>query len=222
MIRAVIYDMDGLLLDSEPLWQEAEIRVFGGVGISLTREQCMEFMGVPVGEVVARRFREKPWSGRTREQVKDEIIAAVEALVLERGRPLPGVRESLAYMRRKELACALASSSAMRLIETVLQKFGLNDSFSVVHSAEQEEHGKPHPAVFLTTARKLGIDARECLVLEDSVNGVIAGKAAGMQVIAIPAAHHRNDPRFAIADLRLRSLEELGDEVLERLGRSTP
>lgn len=213
MIKAVIFDMDGLILDSEPFWQEAEIEIFGKLGFTLTREQCMEFMGVPVNEVVAHRFQQKPWSGRTQQQVQDEIITRVEALVLERGVLLAGVQDAIEFVRKKRIPCAVASSSAMRLITTVLQKFDLHSSFDVVHSAEFEPFGKPHPGVFLTTAGKLGIEPSACLVLEDSFNGVLAAKAARMQVVAVPPKEYANDRRFEIADAVVKSLVGFGEEV---------
>jgi HAD superfamily hydrolase (TIGR01509 family) len=211
MINAVVFDMDGLLLDSEPLWQEAEIDAFGSVGLTLTREQCMEYMGVPINEVVAERFRQKPWSGKSQDQLREEIIAKVEAFVEQRGTLLPGVREALAFTRSKGATCALASSSSVRLINAVLKKFDMLTSFDVVHSAEFEEYGKPHPGVFLTTAKKLGVEPTTCLVIEDSFNGILAAKAARMKVLAVPPKEYANDPRFVIADAVVESLLGFGE-----------
>jgi HAD superfamily hydrolase (TIGR01509 family) len=217
MINAVIFDMDGLLLDSEPFWQEAEIEVFGRLGIALTREHCMEFMGVRIGEVVAHRFRENPWATKTPQEVQDEIVEQVEQLVLDRGTPLPGVHEAIAFVRSKGIPCALASSSSMRLISAVLQRLDLQSEFNVVHSAEFEAFGKPHPGVFLTTAATLGIEPSACLVLEDSFNGVLAAKAARMSVIAVPPKEYAADPRFVIADAVIGSLAEFGEDVWGRM-----
>jgi HAD superfamily hydrolase (TIGR01509 family) len=213
MIGAVIFDMDGLLLDSEPFWQEAEIEVFGGLGIPLTKEQCAEFMGVPINEVVEHRFREKPWTAKTTQEVQDEIIERVKQMVLERGKPLAGVHESIAFVRAKGIPCALASSSSMRLISAVLGKFNLQSAFAVIHSAEFEAFGKPHPGVFLTTAATLGVAPGACLVLEDSFNGILAAKAAQMRVIAVPPREYAADPRFIIADAVIGSLTAFGEGV---------
>jgi HAD superfamily hydrolase (TIGR01509 family) len=217
MIKAVIFDMDGLLLDSEPFWQEAEIEVFGRLGIALTREQCMEFMGVPINEVVAHRFREQPWKTKTVREVQNEIVERVEGLILDRGSPLPGVQEAIEFVRSKGIPCALASSSSMRLISIVLQTLDLQSVFTVIHSAEFEAFGKPHPGVFLTTAATLGVEPSACLVLEDSFNGVLAAKAARMSVIAVPPKEYANDPRFVIADGVIGSLAEFGEGVWERV-----
>ena len=103
----------------------------------------------------------------------------------------------------------LASSSTYRLIDCTLESLGLKDFFEVIHSAQEEALGKPHPAVYLSAAAKLGVAASGCLAIEHSLNGVIAAKAARMTVVAIPEAHQQSDPRFAVADHRLESLQAL-------------
>lgn len=219
MIEAVIYDMDGVLLDSEPFWQEAEIEVFASVGLHLTVDDCRETMGIPIEDVVAYRFSQKPWSGKTQEEVVYEILEGVERRVLERGELLPGVRESLQFFSNRRVPVGLASSSPMKLILTVLQKFGLERTFRVVHSAEYEEYGKPHPAVFLSTARHLHVAPERCLVIEDSFNGVIAAKAARMKVLVVPPSVLWDDTRFSLADWKLHSLVELNEDILENINK---
>lgn len=200
-MRAAIFDMDGLLIDSEPLWREAEIDVFRTVGLELTDAECMETTGLRIDEVVAFRHAQHPWAEPGLGVVASRIVGALVALVRERGEALPGAREVIARCRDEGLATALASSSPRRVIDATLERLGL--SFPVIVSAEDDRYGKPHPAVFLRTAELLGVPPTECLVFEDSVNGVIAAKAARMTVIAVP---ERPDPRFAIADRVLGSL----------------
>jgi sugar-phosphatase len=125
------------------------------------------------------------------------------------------VESSVRYFRSLGLKIALASSSAMSLIETVLKKLELSNVFEVVNSAEHLEYGKPHPEIFIQTAKDLGIKPGECLVIEDSFNGVLAAKAAKMQVIAIPDKEHRNDKGFVIADHILNSLKEVENINIE-------
>ena len=105
-----------------------------------------------------------------------------------------------------QLKVALASSSAYRVIRAVVERLGLADAFDLIYSAEEEEYGKPHPGVYLTTAHRLGVAPTRCLAVEDSLNGVLAAKAARMKCVAIPEAEARHDPRFAIADTVLDSL----------------
>lgn len=217
MITAVIYDMDGVLLDSEPYWHEAQIEVFATVGINLTVEDCLKTTGTAIDEVVARYYQRTPWSGKTQEEVMYEIIEGVEQRVLQRATLLPGVQKSLEFFKSKNVALALASSSHARLIYTVLKKFSLEHTFRIVHSAEHEEYGKPHPAVFLSTARHLHTEPRNCLVIEDSLNGLIAAKAATMKAIVVPPPFTWNDTRFDLADCKLHSLEEINDELWQKI-----
>ena len=217
MIQAVIFDMDGVLVDSEPFWQEAEMNVFATVGLHLTRAQCIETTGLPIADVVAIRFRQHPWNGKAQEVVSGEITGEVIRIVLERAVPLDGVPEVLEFFRNRRLPLALASSSSPELIAAVLGKLSLTDTFQVVHSAEQEQYGKPHPAVFLSTAGQLHTDPARCLVFEDSFNGLIAAKAARMKTVALPMRTQRSEPRFDIADVKLNSLEEFSERHWEYL-----
>ena len=145
-------------------------------------------------------------------QVSDEILNGVELRVRERAVPLAGVMDVLEFFEQRRIPTALASSSPFQLIQTVLNKFSLENRFSIVHSAEHKEYGKPHPAVFLTTAKRLHIPPEHCLVIEDSFNGLIAAKAARMKTIVIPMAEQWNEARFDIADSKLKSLGEFSEQ----------
>lgn len=221
MIEAAIFDMDGLLVDSEPLWRQAEQVVFPRVGIHLTDEMCLQTMGTRVDEVVQHWFKTKPWEGPSLKEVADEIVEAVIDLVRREGKLKEGGEYILDFCASQGLEIALASSSSARLIEAVVDQFGIRKYFSVLQSAESEPYGKPHPGVFLTTAAKLGIEPTACLVFEDSFAGVIAAKAARMKVVAVPAAEHYEQNCFAIADLKLRSLRQFDAAALERLNRDS-
>jgi mannitol-1-/sugar-/sorbitol-6-/2-deoxyglucose-6-phosphatase len=212
-IRAVIFDMDGVLIDSEPLWQESEIEVFGRVGLRLDHQMCMQTMGMRVDAVVDYWHERHPWEKVPKREIEEGIIDQVVKRILLKATPKAGVTESIGFLRGKGARTALASSSSYRIIGAVLDKFGLGDKFELIHSAEEEEHGKPHPAVYLTTARKLSLSPEDCLAIEDSFNGVMAAKNAGMRCIAVPDSLSRNDPRFEAADVRLNSLSEINDEV---------
>jgi HAD superfamily hydrolase (TIGR01509 family) len=127
---------------------------------------------------------------------------------------MPGLEHAITNARSAGLELALASSSSPVLIDAVLDKLGLGDTFAVVCSAVEEELGKPHPAVFLTTARLLGVKPDECVVIEDSVAGVRAARAAGTRVIAIPPRHLSENDAYIEADLKLASLNEITAEIL--------
>ena len=167
--------MDGVLIDSEPFWREADISVYASVGVHLTEEMCMQTMGMSCIGSVEYWYERFPWQGKSLEQVKDEIEYFVVDRVKSHGKAMPGVDYILDFFEKQQIQLALASSSSMHIIEAVLERLQIKSRFKVYHSAQFEKAGKPHPDVFLTTAKKLGVDPNECLVFEDSVNGVKAG-----------------------------------------------
>lgn len=213
-IEAVIFDMDGLLIDSEPLWKEAEIAVFATVGIELTVEMCHATEGFRLDEAVAYWHQQYPWQGKSLKQVEQEVMQTLTTLLRQRGKAMPGVYEVLERLKSRGIKMGLASSSVMSLIETVVDQLQIRPYFQVLWSAEYEEHGKPHPAVFLTTAQKMGVDPARVLVFEDSYNGVLAAKRAGMVAVAVPDPSQAHLPKFDIADLKLPSLQAFTDGLL--------
>jgi sugar-phosphatase len=200
MINGVIMDMDGLLIDSEPFWRKAEIAAFAKLGCKLDDRMLNRTMGMRNDEVV------KYWVSYFKPgevnygAVELDILASVQEQVEANGRHLPGVLETLDFFKNKQIPIALASSSPMGIIQSVVDTLGIERYFKVMCSAEFEEFGKPHPAVFLSASNYLRISPEECVVFEDSVNGVIAAKAAKMHCIAIPSVKDLKDKRFAIAD----------------------
>lgn len=219
MIKAIIYDMDGLLIDSEPIWREAEKEIFAEVGITLTDEMCFTTVGLRIDEVVQHWFEKFPWNNISEEIIKEKIINKVIELILEKGELLPGVLDTIIYFNKNNYPLAIASASPMKIIQAVVEKFELAKHFSIIHSAEHEDFGKPHPAVFITTAKLLNVLPQHCLVFEDSLNGVIAAKAARMKVIAVPEPIHYEDKRFEIADMRLKSLKEFKESVFLEINK---
>lgn len=217
VLAAVIYDLDGLLIDSEPCWVQAEIEILGALGVPLTPERCLETTGLRMDEAVGYWFARHPWIGVAPEAVVQRIVARVLTLLAERPPLKPGVRRSLAVVRRAGLRVALASSSPLALIEGVLERVRLRNAFEQVVSAEGERFGKPHPGVYLTTAARLGIAPAACVALEDSVNGVLSATSAGMRCIAVPERWPVEDPRFARAQAVVRSLLEVDAALLSRV-----
>ena len=130
---------------------------------------------------------------------------------------MKGAESLLADLRREGFRIGLASSSSTRMINALLSHFGLYEAFDAVVSADLVEYGKPHPAVFLHCASLLGTPHFNALVLEDSVGGAIAGKAARMKVIAVPDALHYDDPRYSIADAKVPSLESVDIQMIRTL-----
>lgn len=214
MIEAVIFDMDGILIDSEPFWQAAEKVVFKKVGIDITDDMCRQTIGLRIDEVVQHWYRRCPWNGMRLKQVQDEIVMGVINLVNQRGELISGVKYALRFFKNKKIKIALASSSDMVLINAVLGKFNLHSEFEIIHSGENEMYGKPHPAIYLTAAKLLNVDPTSCLAIEDSFNGLIAAKAARMKTICIPEHCVWDHTKYDIADVKLKSLEEISEQVI--------
>ena len=214
MIEAIIFDMDGLLIDSEPIWQEAEVAVFNKIGVPLTLEMTPQTMGLRTDEVVEYWHKELPWETPSLKDVSELIDATVIELIKSKGMAKAGVNEAITVCEVAGLPIAIASSSPTLLINIVLNKLNIADKIKLIHSAHDEEYGKPHPAVYINTAKDLGVHPNHCLAFEDSVNGVLAAKAAKMKCIAIPEPEARNNKRFGIADIILDSLHDFNQEML--------
>lgn len=212
--------MDGLLLDSEVLWHEAEVEIFGALGVPLERDATRETKGMYVTEVVRYWRARHPWREPSDEAVTAKILDRVGALVESKGRLMPGALRALDLTAARG-PVGLASSTPTALIERSLAHFGLRARFSVVASAADEAAGKPDPAVFLTAARRLGVPGSACLALEDSAAGVIAAKAASMTCVAVPEPDERNRLEFASADLILDTLTDLDERWLDERFRAT-
>lgn len=210
---AVIFDMDGVLIDSEPLWKIAMEKTFHSVGCGITKEDFQHTVGLRIDEVVEYWYNEVGWEKYTAKEVEGQIVESMIKLIQENGAPLPGVIKTIAFLKAKGISIGLATSSYVVLIKTVLETLSIENEFDFVHSAENETYGKPHPAVFLTVAKKLGAEAHKCLVIEDSLNGIVSGKAARMTVVCIPEKTHNPEPRLILADYTFESMEEFLKEI---------
>jgi sugar-phosphatase len=211
--------MDGLLVDSEVLWHEAEIEILRALGVPLAVEGCRTTKGMFVHEVTEHWFARYPWSGPTPAEVAVTIVDRVIELILTKARLKPGALHAVDLCAGLGLSLAVASSSEYRLIDAALSHFGLRERFGVIHSAEDEEYGKPHPAVFLTAARRMSVSPKRCVVWEDAPAGVVAAKAASMACIAVPEPGEAIHPAFGLADLVVDSLDEVDATLLGRVAR---
>jgi HAD superfamily hydrolase (TIGR01509 family) len=206
MDRAVIFDMDGLLIDSEPLWRQAELAIFATVGIEITDEMAEVTKALRTDATTAYWYNYRPWSGPTLHEVENAVIDRVGELMRTAGRAKDGVPEILEHFAARGYRIGLASNSPDSLIAIALDRLGITGYFDTTASSVHEREGKPDPAVYASAARRLGVAPAACIVFEDSVVGVQAGKAAGMTTVAVPPAEHFDDAGYDIADLKLRSL----------------
>jgi sugar-phosphatase len=213
-IKAIIFDMDGVIIDSEPFWETAEERVFSSVGVTITPELSKITQALTTSDVTQFWYDRQPWQSKTKKEVENEVIGMVESLIQSEGRAIAGVQELLPLLKRHGYRIGLATNSPQRLIHAVLSKLDLSDYFDVVSSGDDEHEGKPHPAIYFTVAKKLGVDPESCLVFEDSHSGLTAAKRAGMRAIAVTGQDNINDPKFDLADGRIRNFSEFDLSLL--------
>ncbi len=208
MIAAVIFDMDGLLVDSEPFWLRAELEVYKRLGLDLRQHMNHETSGLRIDASVLYWYDRFPWVGKSLLEVQNEILQRVEELVCLEGKPKPGALDLVRALADAKVPLAVCSSSPLHLIKVALKQIAVIDYFPILNSAESEAHGKPHPAAYLKTAERLKIAPQKILVFEDSFWGAIAAKAARMKVVAVPEAYALQSSRFDFCDQKISSLAE--------------
>jgi mannitol-1-/sugar-/sorbitol-6-/2-deoxyglucose-6-phosphatase len=207
-VKALIFDMDGVLIDSEPLWRRAMVAGFNEFGIGFTEEDCRKTTGMRFTEVVQLwlRFHQKDLS---HVMIENKVLQSLIHFINTEGVPMRGAMEIFRLAKAKNLKVGLATSSPQVLLDCVLKKLELEIGFDAIVSAEKMPYGKPHPEVFLECAKRLQVAASDCVVIEDSVNGVIAAKAAQMRVYAVPDAEHKNLKQFGAADWHCEDMTQV-------------
>lgn len=213
----MIFDLDGLLIDSEPFWRQAEIEVFATVGVHLTETDTRQTMGLRIDDAVRHWWDRHPWSGLTPVEVERATTERVAELIASKGEPMPGALEAIDRCGRLSLPVAVCSGSYAAVIEAGLRRLGIESEVAAWHSAEWEPLGKPHPGSYLTTAAKLGVPPSLCLAVEDSFNGAIAAKAARMRVVVVPEKSAVGSARWGFCDAVLDSLYGLDEGLLASL-----
>ena len=217
MIKAVIFDMDGVLVNSEPYHFDFEKNHLKEMGITITDRELENFVGISVEnfwKTIRERYNVDETIERLVEQDTDLRVSYFSNI--RNLESVDGVRELIVTLRDKGIKTAVASSSHIRLIETVLEKTGLAEYFDETVSGCDVENGKPAPDIFLRTAEILGEGTEDCVVIEDSFNGLKGTKAAGMKCIAFRNPESGNQDLSA-ADLVIDSFTETG-EIFKFLG----
>ena len=210
-LNTVIFDMDGLLIDSEPLWKEAATEVFAYYGKRLTAEEYASTTGLRTSEFVSWWLRDYKFDETELKKASQQIIDLVINKVQTKGKALAGIQYIFNFFKQRGYKIGLASSSPMSLINTATRLLEIDPFIDVKTSAEDLEYGKPHPQVYLNCAKELKSSPLECLCFEDSVNGMIAVKAARMKCIVVPEYSQQKNPKFSIADLKISSLQNFSE-----------
>ncbi|MGE5343690.1 MAG: HAD family hydrolase [Candidatus Omnitrophota bacterium] len=216
-MRAIIFDMDGLMIDSERLYQETQqemARQFGKTMPEGMRQRMMgrkpieslrlfvEELAIPADPETLLDYR----TGIMREKLTHELV------------PMPGLFHIIDTFYRR-LKLAIGTGAQAEFLDLVIDGLGIREKFDVLQSSDDIKHGKPDPEIYLNTCRQLGVDPSECFVLEDALNGVLAGKHAGCHVIAVPTVYTR-DQDFGIADFSAQDLFEASRYIEGMLSRS--
>lgn len=209
MLRGVVFDMDGVLVDSEPLAYEALRRVMAHHGVTYTASDNEEFIGRTTADCV-RTLRQRHGLGVDASALARDYLEALLGLIRTRTTPMPGVLEVLERLATNGYRMAVASSSEPEVIGETLRALGVERRFATVISGVEVSRGKPAPDVFLEAARRLDLLPEECLAVEDSRNGLLAAKSAGMTCVVLPCALTAGQ-RFDEADGRLDRLTDLLD-----------
>jgi sugar-phosphatase len=217
MIEAVIFDMDGVLIDSEPMWKEAEKQVFSSVGVDVNLALSNRTASMTTSEVTKFWYQHYPWKGKSLAQVENEVIDYVAALISKEGIQMEGVKEVLDFFRNRQVKIGLSTNSPARLISVILNKLNITEYFQAISSSEHEQKGKPDPAVYLSTAKKLKVHPSKCIAFEDSISGIIAAKEANIKAIAVPADGDFFENKFEISDMKIRRLSEFTDDHLKKI-----
>ena len=214
MIEAVVFDLDGVLLDSEEIWDRAREELARERGGRWHDQAQRDMMGMSSTEW-SRYMADVIGLPEPPEEINREVVRRLTDLYREELPAIPGAREAVERLAAR-WPLGLASSSNRELIDLVLELLGVKHLFAATVSSEEVARGKPAPDVYLEAARRLGVDPTTAAAVEDSHNGILSAKAAGMRVIAIPNAHFPPDEgALAAADVVLASLAELTAEAVE-------
>lgn len=212
-ITACVFDMDGVLIDTEPVWRDTEHDVFARVGIELSDAQLRETWGMRLEEVVDYRYRIRPWNGIRPRAVQRAILRGMVEHVRTEGVPMPGAIEAIETARELGLRIAIASSSSRELIDAVVERLGIAGLVDATCTADDEVRGKPDPAVYLSAARALDVMPSACVAIEDSPVGVTSAVAAGMRCIGV-RSHGALAGDIGHAHVVIDSLVEITPEML--------
>jgi HAD superfamily hydrolase (TIGR01509 family) len=214
VIEAVVFDLDGVLLDSEQVWDEVREALVKERGGRWHEQAQTEMMGMSSVEW-SRYMHDELDLPEPPEEISAEVVRRLDEVYRKRLPLIDGAREAVERLAAR-WPLGLASSSNREVIDLVLDLSGLARYFRVTVSSEEVPRGKPAPDVYLEAARSLGVPPERCAAVEDSHNGIRSAKAAGMRVIAIPNQHYPpGEEALALADVTLGSLAELTPSIVE-------
>ena len=191
-MKAVIFDMDGVIIDSEPIHLKVDIETMKVLGCNISIEELEKYVGATNEYMFADIKKNYNISKSIEEIINYKVEKTKQKIIQSDLEPIEGIRELLTELKKKNIPAAIASSSPKDFINVVVSKFKLQEYFKYIVSGEEVANGKPAPDVYLETAKKLGIYPKDCTVIEDSKNGVLAAKVAGMRCIGFQNVNSGN------------------------------
>ena len=216
-LNTVIFDMDGVLIDSEPFWEEAGKETLEVFGITLTMDQYMLTTGLRTREWIDWWFTYFNIDKRFATEAEANIVLKAIEKIRDHAVTMPGVDYIFQFFAERNFTIGLATSSPTALIDVVTEKLGIRKYIKAYSSAEELPHSKPHPQVYLNCAEKLNVSPLNCICFEDSFNGMIAAKAARMKCVVIPAPIQLQLPYWSAANLKIDSFHSFDDKTLAQL-----
>lgn len=205
-IKAVIFDMDGVLIDSESLWRQAEFEIFSSLGVNVKDEDCIVTASMTTCEVTKYWYDKFPWTDTALAEVEEMVIDRVVELIKSTECHIENIKPFITRLKSQNYKIGLATNSPYKVIPEVLHKIGIFKLFDCIYSAEFVEKGKPDPEIYFTAAKKLKVKPENCVVFEDSYSGIMAAKKAGMKVVEF-TNNQRNKPQN-IADFYIDNFSD--------------
>ena len=215
-MQAVIFDMDGVISDTEPLQAQAEADVMRSVGLSISVQTMIDrFSGIPETDVWKILCGENGIPLPSIDALREQKFAILSSIARGNVQGIPGTIALIQALKAQGVPRAIASSSRLEFISIVIEELNIHDDFNAIISGTDVCHGKPAPDIFLLAAQRMGIEPCDCIVIEDANAGVIAAKAAGMKAIGYQPSHSHQD--LSSADLVISDMHTLTIDVLRKL-----
>lgn len=207
-MKAFIFDMDGVIIDSEPIHFQVDIETMKHLGCNMSKKELEKYVGT-TNEYMLTDIKKNYNIKESIEEITDYKMKLTKRKIIESDlEPIEGIKELLVNLKENSIPAAIASSSPIDFINIVVEKFKIRDYFQYIVSGEEVVNGKPAPDIYIETAKKLGFDAKDCTVIEDSKNGVQAAKSAGMKCIGFANVNSGNQD-LSKADIIVDSIKEI-------------
>jgi len=208
-IRAVIFDMDGVISDTQNIHSAIESELLKGYGVTINPEEITrKYAGTRMKEWMPDVFKHHHVSTPSMEEISAKKKVHLENALKEGIREVPGTREFIQFLKEKNIPIAVASASRLALIDLILSALGLREEFDAVASSEEVKNGKPEPDVFLLAAERLNVPPSDSLVIEDGISGMVAAKKAGMRCVALVRGSNEDKQDNYPANLVVSDLRE--------------